>query len=163
MPPQSPQQLFGQRGPEFHGGWDINNGFGRPVVAVADGTVISIDPVACGPGSDPAYPCGTPTESRVLVSHANGSQTLYVHTSPGVSLGPVSEGQMIGRTDLSGRTTGPHLHFEYFPPGSDRPEDPGSILSGCKPYPYPGGVDPDAGPGGAPSGVGGGDPGGRKS
>jgi murein DD-endopeptidase MepM/ murein hydrolase activator NlpD len=50
----------------------------------------------------------------VVVSHPNGTQTLYAHLSNViVSQGTsVSQGQVIGYSGSSGRSTGAHLHFE---------------------------------------------------
>jgi murein DD-endopeptidase MepM/ murein hydrolase activator NlpD len=50
----------------------------------------------------------------VRIQHPNGSSTLYAHmsqvlVSPGES---VSAGEAIGRVGMSGRTTGPHVHYE---------------------------------------------------
>ncbi len=52
--------------------------------------------------------------NHILISHGNGWETLYAHLSQilvnaGTS---VQKGQMIGRVGTTGRTTGPHLHFE---------------------------------------------------
>jgi len=55
------------------------------------------------------------------------------------SRSPVDEGQIIGHTDLSGKTTGPHVHYEYRPPGGSGWIDPSGHLSGANPYPYPNG------------------------
>ncbi len=50
----------------------------------------------------------------VMISHSNGSQTLYSHMSKtAVSNGEhVSQGDIIGYVGMTGLTTGPHLHFE---------------------------------------------------
>jgi len=50
----------------------------------------------------------------VIISHPNGTQTFYAHQSKiAVSVGEqVSQGQVIGYVGNTGRSTGPHLHFE---------------------------------------------------
>lgn len=50
----------------------------------------------------------------VVISHGNGTQTLYSHMRSGVvSVGQtVSQGQVIGYIGMTGKTTGPHIHFE---------------------------------------------------
>jgi murein DD-endopeptidase MepM/ murein hydrolase activator NlpD len=60
----------------------------------------------------------------VVVDHGNGLQTRYAHLSaaalkPGDS---VESGQVIARSGNSGRSTGPHLHFEVLENG--QPVDP---------------------------------------
>lgn len=50
----------------------------------------------------------------IVIKHSNGTQTLYAHLSQvQVSVGDsVSSGQTIGKSGNTGRSTGPHLHFE---------------------------------------------------
>jgi murein DD-endopeptidase MepM/ murein hydrolase activator NlpD len=50
----------------------------------------------------------------VVIQHGNGSQTLYAHQSKIiVGVGEhVVQGQVIGYVGNTGRSTGPHLHFE---------------------------------------------------
>ena len=77
---------------------------GSAVVAAAGGEVI----VAKGSGWNGGY------GAYVVVKHANGVQTLYAHlSSVAVTSGQsVGQGQKIGGMGNSGRSTGPHLHFE---------------------------------------------------
>lgn len=54
----------------------------------------------------------------VLLSHADGSQSLYAHLEPEsvakIKVGDqIKAGQKLGLSDSSGAVTGPHLHFEY--------------------------------------------------
>ncbi len=90
----------------IHGwnGVDIGAARGTPVHAAAAGTVI----VARGGGWNGGY------GNYVVVSHSNGTQTLYAHmksvnVSPGQS---VASGQVVGAVGNTGRSTGVHLHFE---------------------------------------------------
>lgn len=50
----------------------------------------------------------------VIISHSNGTQTLYAHNSVNlVSVGQkVQKGDIIAKIGVTGKTTGPHVHFE---------------------------------------------------
>lgn len=87
-----------------HNGIDIAAPIYTPVLASADGKII----VSRTGGYNGGY--GT----YVVISHANGTQTLYAHMSVNnVFVGQsVEQGQVIGAIGMTGRTTGPHLHFE---------------------------------------------------
>jgi murein DD-endopeptidase MepM/ murein hydrolase activator NlpD len=86
---------------EFHTGVDIGASFGAAVHATADGVVESAG-TATGYGRE------------VILDHGNGIETLYAHLSGfTVTAGQeVQRGQVIGYVGLSGRTTGPNLHYE---------------------------------------------------
>ena len=86
---------------EFHTGVDIAVAFGTPVRAAAAGVVQSAS-VISGYGRE------------VTLNHGNGIETLYAHLSGyAVTTGQqVSLGQIIGYVGISGRTTGPNLHYE---------------------------------------------------
>lgn len=91
----------------IHGynGVDLSGvGIGSPVVAAAGGEVI----VAKSSGWNGGY------GAYVVIKHPNGTQTLYAHlSSVHVTLGQtVAKGAKIGGMGNSGRSTGPHLHFE---------------------------------------------------
>lgn len=96
----------GRRTQGMHGnnGVDIAAPLGTPVVASAGGTVI----IARSSGWNGGYGL------YVVISHSNGTQTLYAHlSSVNVSVGDtVSKGQVIGKVGNTGKSTGPHLHFE---------------------------------------------------
>jgi len=90
----------------YHGryrGLDYGAPVGTSVSAAASGTVI-----ASRGGWNGGY--GT----MIIVSHNNGTQTLYAHLSQlNVAVGQqVSQGQKIGLSGNTGRSTGPHLHWE---------------------------------------------------
>jgi murein DD-endopeptidase MepM/ murein hydrolase activator NlpD len=91
----------------LHGenGVDLGIAKGTPIHAAADGTVIV---AKSGGGYNGGY------GNYVVLSHANGSQTLYAHmTAVSVAVGQkVSQGTVIGTVGVTGDATGPHLHFE---------------------------------------------------
>jgi LysM repeat protein len=96
----------GQLTQSLHGwnGVDIGAPRGTSIMASAGGTVI----VARAGGYNGGY------GSYVVISHPNGTQTLYAHMSK-VSVSPgqsVAQGTVIGAVGNSGRSTGTHLHFE---------------------------------------------------
>ena len=85
----------------FHSGVDISCTYGQPVIAPADGIVTYAD-FYNGYG-------------RMLqIDHGNGISTRYGHLSGfAVTDGQtVHKGQVIAYVGLSGRSTGPHLHYE---------------------------------------------------
>lgn len=84
-----------------HTGLDIATGSGTPISVVADGTV------TCAQYSG-AY------GNLVKVSHGNGVETWYAHTSKMyVTVGQeVKAGDIIAAVGSTGNSTGPHLHFE---------------------------------------------------
>ncbi|MEO6224324.1 MAG: M23 family metallopeptidase [Sphingomicrobium sp.] len=85
----------------FHAGLDIGAGWGSPIVAAADGHVITAG-WAGGYGRE------------VEIAHGGGITSRYGHMSEIVaSTGSyVHRGQLIGYVGSSGLSTGPHLHFE---------------------------------------------------
>ncbi|HZD47630.1 MAG TPA: M23 family metallopeptidase [Silvibacterium sp.] len=85
----------------FHSGIDISASFGTAVRATADGFVLTSGLVS-GYGRE------------ILIDHGHGIETLYGHLSGfAVSTGEqVKRGQIIGYVGTSGRSTGPHLHYE---------------------------------------------------
>jgi murein DD-endopeptidase MepM/ murein hydrolase activator NlpD len=94
-----------------HKGTDYAAGYGTPVKAVGDGTVILA-------GRQGGY-------GNVLkINHGRGYQTLYAHLqgfAKGVRNGTkVEQGQIIGYVGSSGLATGPHLHFEFYVNGQVR-------------------------------------------
>lgn len=92
---------FGGPGYEFHSGQDIEAAMGTPVVAGARGTIAFA-------GWQNGY------GQLVIVDHGGGLSTRYGHLSHiDVDMGQtVSRGQLLGRVGSTGRSTGPHLHYE---------------------------------------------------
>ena len=87
-----------------HNGIDFGAKRGSPIHAAAGGTVI----IARNSGWNGGY------GNYVVITHNNGTQTLYAHlTNAIVSSGQsVSQGQVIGYAGNTGKSTGNHLHFE---------------------------------------------------
>jgi lipoprotein NlpD len=92
---------YGVRAGQRHDGIDIAAPEGAPVGAAADGTVLYA-------GEQPAY------GAVVILKHEGGLVTLYAHNAKVlVREGErVRRGDPIARVGQTGRTTGPHLHFE---------------------------------------------------
>jgi murein DD-endopeptidase MepM/ murein hydrolase activator NlpD len=85
----------------FHSGVDIGSNYGHPVIAPADGVVTFADFLG-GYGK------------ALMLDHGHGISTRYGHLS-GFAVAPgqqVHRGDVIGYVGLSGRSTGPHLHYE---------------------------------------------------
>lgn len=83
---------------------DLGTPTGTQVMAAADGTVI----VARSSGYNGGY------GEYIAINHPNGTQTVYGHLSKVyVTSGQeISQGQIVGLSGNTGRSTGPHLHFE---------------------------------------------------
>ncbi len=115
--------IGGARG--YHSGVDIAAREGTPVVAARAGTV------------ERAGPAGT-YGNLIVLRHADGSETRYAHLSA-IAVRPgdtVAAGAPIGAVGSTGRSTGPHLHFEVRRNG--RPMDPWAVLDGSSPSTPPG-------------------------
>ena len=85
----------------FHSGVDIGGSYGAPVVAPADG-IVTFSDLLGGYGR------------AIMINHGNGISTRYGHLSGfAVTAGQsVHRGDVIGYVGTSGRSTGPHLHYE---------------------------------------------------
>jgi len=94
-----------------HGGTDIGASYGSAIYAAGSGTVVTAY-------NNSAYNGGY--GNYAMINHGNGIQTLYAHMSVcSVTVGQtVSAGQTIGYVGSTGRSTGPHLHFEVRVNGS---------------------------------------------
>lgn len=103
--------LFGARKdpitgkPSNHTGTDIPAASGTKIYSAQGGVVTTV-----GKNKNHSY------GYYVIISHGNGISTLYAHMK---SVAPVKEGetvkkgQVIGYVGSTGRSTGPHLHFEF--------------------------------------------------
>ena len=97
----TPRSKFGYRHGRRHQGIDLPLSTGTPVAAAFDGKV-RISSYVSGYGN------------LVVLRHANGLETFYAHLSEAkVQSGDwVSAGDIVGLGGSTGRSTGPHLHFE---------------------------------------------------
>lgn len=87
---------------------DVPNSIGTPIYAADSGRIV-----------EAAYGWNGGYGNTILVDHGNGMQTRYAHMSTLLIRGGyVSKGQTIGRMGSTGRSTGPHLHFEVILGGS---------------------------------------------
>ncbi|MBW3609288.1 MAG: M23 family metallopeptidase [Actinobacteria bacterium] len=90
------------RGSAFHAGLDFPAPVGTPVTAAGFGTVVfsGYDPSGFG--------------NMIVIGHRFGLRTVYAHlASLAVRRGQaVGVGQLIGTVGTTGRSSGPHLHFE---------------------------------------------------
>ena len=93
---------FGPRGRKHHDGIDIPAPRGTPIVSVEDGVVIYSDNGIRGYGN------------MIVVAHDDDLFTVYAHNRKNkVNKGErVEKGQVIAEIGNTGRSTGPHLHFE---------------------------------------------------
>lgn len=89
------------KGLAFHSGIDLNANHGNSVIATADGIVEKA-------GWNGGY------GRCIVIRHKNGYKTLYAHLSKiKVKKGQrIKSGDLIGNVGSSGRSTGPHLHYE---------------------------------------------------
>jgi murein DD-endopeptidase MepM/ murein hydrolase activator NlpD len=89
-------------GGKFHAGLDFAAPEGTPIYATANGRVIKNEYSAGGYGN------------HVVIEHGFGYETLYGHmVKSNVSNGQiVTRGQVIGYVGSTGKSTGPHLHYE---------------------------------------------------
>lgn len=103
----NPVPGYSRRSQGYHGknGVDLAAPTGSKVLASASGTVIFAKN-----GWNGAY------GNLVIIQHPNGTKTLYAHlskisTRTGAKVG---QGETIGYVGSTGRSTGPHLHFEVY-------------------------------------------------
>lgn len=89
---------------KFHGAIDYAVSPGTPVMAAADGVVMSTADLTSSYGTN------------VVIRHANGTQTYYGHGTRGsICVKPgqiVKQGEKIMLSGSTGNSSGPHLHFE---------------------------------------------------
>jgi murein DD-endopeptidase MepM/ murein hydrolase activator NlpD len=100
---------------QMHNGRDISANIGTPVIATADGQVVWSGPQG-------AY------GHVIMIDHGHSLTTLYAHLSElGAKVGEsVKRGDLIGKVGNTGRSTGPHLHYEVRVGGV--PQDPDRFI-----------------------------------
>jgi murein DD-endopeptidase MepM/ murein hydrolase activator NlpD len=102
-PAETPEYTsrFGRRFSEMHLGLDVAAPVGTPVLAADDGEVV---------GSSWMGGLG----KTVMILHPDGKKTVYAHNSELLlKVGErVNRGQIIAFSGSTGRSTGPHIHFE---------------------------------------------------
>jgi hypothetical protein len=103
----------------YHSGLDIGAKTGTPVHAAADGKVSST-------GYDSYH------GNNIVIDHGNGLKTWYMHLSKiGVEKGEeITKSQEIGLVGSTGRSTGPHLHYEVLK--DNKSVDPNTYLKGAR-------------------------------
>jgi murein DD-endopeptidase MepM/ murein hydrolase activator NlpD len=103
--------------PEFHSGLDLAADSGNPVHATASG-IVSFSGWSGGSGN------------LVVLEHGHGFSTCYAHNKANaVQVGArVNRGDIIGYVGSTGRSTGPHVHYEIWKNG--KPVDPYSYVKG---------------------------------
>lgn len=100
--PTQSRTLSGNDYSNIHRGIDIRAGLGDPIVAVDNGVVMYAGWNNWGYGN------------LVMIDHGNGWESVYAHLSQwSVQCGQsVKQGEVIGAAGNTGRSSGPHLHFE---------------------------------------------------
>lgn len=92
---------FGGRSYEVHSGIDFRGPIGLPVMATAEGLIVNAEHIS-GYGK------------HIVIEHGYGHSTLYAHLADiNVQVGDrVKRGDIIGTLGNTGRSSGPHLHYE---------------------------------------------------
>jgi len=113
------------RGPKMHWGVDYGTPQGTKLSLKKPGKVIETTVPAIG------------NNGAIYIQHDDGSKSRYLHMSA-VAVSPgerVEAGGFLGETGGqpgtpgAGPTSGPHLHFEYYPPGASGPVDGSGVAS----------------------------------
>lgn len=119
-PTVSPYMLssyFEWRWGRLHEGLDITGtGFGSPIFAAENGTVISSNS-SCDNDGWYGSTCGSGFGNYVWIAHPDNIYIVYAHMMNNVLVYPgqeVTKGQVIGYMGNSGSSTGTHLHFGTF-------------------------------------------------
>ncbi|MDD2549963.1 MAG: M23 family metallopeptidase [Bacteroidales bacterium] len=113
-----------KRNRKFHQGMDFAGPKGSPIYATGNGRVISAKYSYFGYGNN------------IIIDHGFGYKTRYAHLNAiSVKVGDtVTRGQVIGELGNSGRSTGPHLHYEVI--YRNKVVDPLNYFNDMKPEEY---------------------------
>jgi len=121
VPPINPKpgsfrlsSTFGGRRDPVHGGWrrhegiDLATKIGTPTYATGDGVVENVKYQFYGYGNE------------IIINHGYGYKTRYAHLNAvNVAVGmKVKRGDLVGEVGNTGKSTGPHLHFEVLYKGN---------------------------------------------
>lgn len=108
---------MGSRSGRYHYGIDYGAPTGTPIVATRSGKVIKTS-------------CGSGYGKCLVIKHDNGTQSLYAHASRiFVTVGTqVKQGQKVAAVGSTGRSTGPHLHFEIRNSASGKALNPLNLI-----------------------------------
>jgi murein DD-endopeptidase MepM/ murein hydrolase activator NlpD len=100
----------------WHNGVDFAGKLGSDIIAVASGVVVES-------GERSGY------GDTVMINHSSGFKTRYAHNMKNlVKVGDVvKKGQVIALMGSTGRSTGPHVHFEVYK--YDRQVDPAAYIN----------------------------------
>ncbi len=107
-----------QKKKKMHKGVDFKAPIGTPVMATADGEVVTAKITKAGYGYG----------KHIIIKHDDQYQTLYAQLSElDVKVGDIiKKGQIIGKVGSSGQSTAPHLHYEVLKDGT--PQNPENYL-----------------------------------
>ncbi|MEO0032146.1 MAG: hypothetical protein RIS94_1904 [Pseudomonadota bacterium] len=113
------QRIYRGEPGAYHAGMDIAGGAGTPFAAPAEGTVVLA-----------AQDAFTLEGHLLIIDHGMGLNSAFLHASELVVTegDRVAQGQMVGRIGMTGRATGPHLHWALMWRGSR--VDPALFLMG---------------------------------
>ena len=108
----------------LHTGLDFSADPGTPILAAAGGMVVSVE-------VHPQY------GNLLEIEHGNGLTTRYAHAQRILAKTGdlVKRGQPVALVGTTGRSTGPHLHFEVLVDGVM--QDPSKFLSSASAVPVP--------------------------
>ena len=105
---------FGYRWGRFHQGIDISGtGFGSPIYAIGEGTVLEVHS-GCPDQGYYGSSCGSGYGNHIWIQHNENVYVVYSHIASRVLVSPgqtVHKGQQVGYMANSGSSTGTHLHF----------------------------------------------------